>query len=129
MKKSTMASSLPPPPPPPPATTATTTVRSVHGTTATDAAAAAAAVPVGRSSSRGGGDGGGWSAVFGCSYEGLELFRIALGSLLTAELLLRFRVLPVFYTDDGYVVLQSPHLYISYHSIRLLLDFVFLVVM
>ena len=124
-----MAASLPPPPPPASATTATTTVRSVHDTTAADAAAADA-VPVGRSSSRGGGgDGGGWSAVFGCSYEGLELFRIALGSLLTAELLLRFRVLPVFYTDDGYVVLQSPHLYISYHSIRLLLDFVFLVVM
>ena len=111
MKKSTMASSLPPPPQAP--ATTTTTVRSVHGTTAADAAAADA-VPVGRSRSsrsRGGG-GGGWSAVFGCSYEGLELFRIALGSLLTAELLLRFRVLPVFYTDDGYVVLQSPQLYI-----------------
>ena len=128
MKKSKMAASLPPPPPPASATTATTTVRSVHDTTAADAAAADA-VPVGRSRSSRGGDGGGWSAVFGCSYEGLELFRIALGSLLTAELLLRFRVLPVFYTDDGYVVLQSPHLYISYHSIRLLLDFVFLVVM
>jgi len=45
--------------------------------------------------------GGGWSAVFGCTYEGLALFRIVLGVLLTAELLLRFRFLHVFYTDEG----------------------------
>lgn len=44
---------------------------------------------------------GGWSAVFGCTYEGLALFRILLGTLLTAELILRFRFLHVFYTDEG----------------------------
>ena len=44
---------------------------------------------------------GGWPAVFGCTYEGLALFRIVLGVLLTAELLLRFRFLHVFYTDEG----------------------------
>jgi hypothetical protein len=44
---------------------------------------------------------GGWTAVFGCTYEGLALFRILLGILLTAELLLRFRFLHVFYTDEG----------------------------
>lgn len=44
---------------------------------------------------------GGWSAVFGCTYEGLALFRIVLGLLLTVELMLRFRFLHVFYTDEG----------------------------
>jgi hypothetical protein len=46
-------------------------------------------------------DGGGWSAVFGCTYEGLALFRIVLGVLLTSELILRFRFLHVYYTDEG----------------------------
>ena len=46
---------------------------------------------------------GGWSAVFGCTYKGMALFRILLGVLLTAELVLRFRFLHVFYTDEGYV--------------------------
>lgn len=44
---------------------------------------------------------GGLTAVFGCTYKGLALFRIALGTLLTVELLLRFRFLHVFYTDEG----------------------------
>mmetsp|Transcript_413 Transcript_413/g.1040 ORF Transcript_413/g.1040 Transcript_413/m.1040 type:complete len:555 (-) Transcript_413:119-1783(-) len=44
---------------------------------------------------------GGLSAMFGCTYEGLALFRILLGTLLTAELILRFRFLHVFYTDEG----------------------------
>ena len=44
---------------------------------------------------------GGWSAAFGSTYEGLALFRILLGTLLTAELILRFRFLHVFYTDEG----------------------------
>ena len=44
---------------------------------------------------------GGWKAVFGCTYQGLALFRITLGILLTAELVLRFRFLRVFYTDEG----------------------------
>ena len=44
---------------------------------------------------------GGWSAVFGCTYEGLALFRIVLGVLLTSELILRFRFLHVYYTDEG----------------------------
>jgi hypothetical protein len=44
---------------------------------------------------------GGWSAVFGCTYKGMALFRILLGVVLTAELLLRFRFLHVFYTDEG----------------------------
>ena len=46
-------------------------------------------------------EGGGWKAVFGCTYQGLALFRITLGILLTAELVLRFRFLRVFYTDEG----------------------------
>ena len=44
---------------------------------------------------------GGFSAVFGCTYEALALFRILLGTLLAAELILRFRFLHVFYTDEG----------------------------
>lgn len=49
---------------------------------------------------------GGWQAVFGCTYEALALFRVSLGVLLTCELLLRFRFLHVFYSDEGYV---RPH--------------------
>ena len=43
----------------------------------------------------------GWEAVFGSTVEALALFRIALGSLLVVELVLRFRFLHVFYTDEG----------------------------
>lgn len=50
---------------------------------------------------------GGWSAVFGCTYKGMALFRILLGVLLTAELVLRFRFLHVYYTDEGYVVVSK----------------------
>jgi len=65
---------------------------------------------------------GGWSAVFGCTYEGLALFRILLGVLLTAELILRFRFLHVFYTDEGTKPLRlllpkidDIYLYVCYH--------------
>jgi hypothetical protein len=43
----------------------------------------------------------GWKAVLGCSYESLALFRILLGSLLLLELVLRFRFLHPFYSDEG----------------------------
>jgi len=42
-----------------------------------------------------------WQAVFGSTYESLALFRICLGSLLTLELLLRFRFLLPFYSNEG----------------------------
>ena len=40
-------------------------------------------------------------AVFGCTTKALALYRIALGTILLAELLLRFRFLHAFYTDEG----------------------------
>lgn len=43
----------------------------------------------------------GWKAVAGCSTKALASFRIALGSLLLIELVLRFRFLHPFYSDDG----------------------------
>jgi len=43
----------------------------------------------------------GWRSVVGCTYESLALFRITLGLLLCLELVLRFRFLHPFYTDDG----------------------------
>ena len=49
---------------------------------------------------------GGWRAVFGCTPEALSLFRISLGCLLTCELILRFRFLHVFYTDEGTMPLR-----------------------
>jgi hypothetical protein len=45
----------------------------------------------------------GLRAMFGCTPEALALFRISLGFLLVCELVLRFRFLHVFYTDEGYV--------------------------
>jgi hypothetical protein len=45
---------------------------------------------------------GGFRAAFGCTPEALALFRIAVGVLLVCELVLRFRFLHVFYTDEGY---------------------------
>ena len=42
-----------------------------------------------------------WKTVFGSTYESLALFRICLGSLLTLELILRFRFLLPFYSDEG----------------------------
>ena len=47
--------------------------------------------------------------LLGCSYQSLSLFRIVLGALLTSELLLRFRFLEVFYTDDGTMPLRLLH--------------------
>jgi len=65
---------------------------------------------------------GGWSAVFGCTYKGMALFRILLGVLLTAELVLRFRFLHVFYTDEGTKPLRlllpkidDLYLWVCYH--------------
>ena len=45
----------------------------------------------------------GWSAVFGSTVEALAIFRITLGTLLVFELVLRFRFLHVFYSDEGCV--------------------------
>ena len=44
---------------------------------------------------------GGFNAAFGSSRSALALYRIALGSLLLSELLLRYNYLHVFYTDEG----------------------------
>jgi hypothetical protein len=49
---------------------------------------------------------GGWRPVFGCTLEALAIFRITLGCLLTAELMLRFRFLHVFYSDEGTMPLR-----------------------
>lgn len=43
----------------------------------------------------------GWRAVLGCTYESLAAFRICLGMLLTLELVLRFRFLLPFYSNEG----------------------------
>lgn len=43
----------------------------------------------------------GWQTMLGSTVEGLALFRITLGTLLVCELILRFRFLHVFYTDEG----------------------------
>jgi hypothetical protein len=43
----------------------------------------------------------GWVGVWGCSGRSLVAFRIGLGMLLTVELLLRFRFLHPFYSDQG----------------------------
>lgn len=43
----------------------------------------------------------GWQRMLGSTVEGLALFRISLGTLLVCELILRFRFLHVFYTDEG----------------------------
>lgn len=43
----------------------------------------------------------GWKPILGCSYESLALFRILLGSLLLLELVLRYRFLHPFYSDEG----------------------------
>ena len=44
---------------------------------------------------------GGLRAVFGCTHEGLALFRIFLGALLVVELATRFRYVHPFYSDEG----------------------------
>ncbi|KAG7358827.1 hypothetical protein IV203_015416 [Nitzschia inconspicua] len=49
---------------------------------------------------------GGWRPVLGCSVKAMALFRITLGCLLTAELILRFRFLRVFYSDEGTMPLR-----------------------
>lgn len=43
----------------------------------------------------------GWKAIAGCSSKALSIFRITLGSLLFVELVLRFRFLRPFYSDEG----------------------------
>jgi hypothetical protein len=43
----------------------------------------------------------GWAAVLGCSSISLAVFRISLGSLLSLELVLRYRFLDAFYSDNG----------------------------
>lgn len=45
--------------------------------------------------------------MFGCTPESLAVFRICLGCLLVCELVLRFRYLHVFYTDEGTMPLSS----------------------
>jgi hypothetical protein len=49
---------------------------------------------------------GGWRAVFGATPEALAIFRISVGILLVCELLLRFRFLHAFYTDEGTMPLR-----------------------
>lgn len=44
--------------------------------------------------------------TFGCTYDALALFRISLGLLLTCELVLRFRFLHPFYSDEGTLPLR-----------------------
>ena len=44
---------------------------------------------------------GGLNRALGCTVEALALFRISLGILLICELVLRFRFLHVFYSDEG----------------------------
>ena len=41
------------------------------------------------------------SRALGCNYKALACFRITLASLLLAELLLRFRYIEAFYSDEG----------------------------
>jgi len=48
---------------------------------------------------------GGWKTVFGCTLEALALYRISLGTLLLSELVLRFRFLHPFYSEEGCVML------------------------
>ena len=45
-------------------------------------------------------------ALLGCNYKALAYFRISLGFLLLLELLLRFRFLHVFYSDEGTLPLR-----------------------
>lgn len=47
-----------------------------------------------------------WKCVFGCTPEALALYRISLGVLLLIELLLRFRFLHPFYSDQGTLPLK-----------------------
>jgi len=42
-----------------------------------------------------------WRSVVGCNEKALALYRISLGTLLFIELILRFRFLHVFYSDEG----------------------------
>ena len=44
--------------------------------------------------------------MFGCTKQALGIYRIMLGSLLVVELLLRFRFLHPFYSDDGTLPLR-----------------------
>jgi hypothetical protein len=48
----------------------------------------------------------GWRAALGCTGESLALFRISLGILLSSELLLRFRFLRPFYSNEGMMPLS-----------------------
>ena len=47
-----------------------------------------------------------WKLVWGATPEALALYRIFLGGLLTLELVLRFRYLHPFYTDEGTLPLR-----------------------
>ena len=44
---------------------------------------------------------GGWKIIWSCTHNSLRVYRIGLGCLLTLELILRFRYLRPFYSDDG----------------------------
>mmetsp|Transcript_34474 Transcript_34474/g.50570 ORF Transcript_34474/g.50570 Transcript_34474/m.50570 type:complete len:404 (+) Transcript_34474:61-1272(+) len=44
---------------------------------------------------------GGWITTLGCNIHALAIFRITLGFMLLLELLLRFRFLHPFYSDEG----------------------------
>ena len=47
-----------------------------------------------------------WKIVLGATLPGLGLYRVCLGSLLTLELVLRFRYLHPFYSDQGTLPLR-----------------------
>ena len=47
-----------------------------------------------------------WKLVWGATLESLGLYRLCLGGLLTLELVLRFRYLHPFYTDEGTLPLR-----------------------
>jgi hypothetical protein len=61
----------------------------------------------------------GLRAMFGCTPEALALFRISLGCLLVCELVLRFRFLHAFYTEEGYVRHATTRSRISYSHSRI----------
>jgi len=48
----------------------------------------------------------GLRAVFGCTYEALAIYRMALGTLLTIELVTRFWYLHPFYSEEGTLPLR-----------------------
>jgi uncharacterized membrane protein YphA (DoxX/SURF4 family) len=61
----------------------------------------------------------GWRAALGSTEESLALYRITLGALLLAELVMRFRYLHPFYSDEGTLPLRflRPKVDVIYHVV------------